>query len=68
MLPILRLELCTFENRERAHKVDIETFLKARRSIRRFRFKSSFRSWLFQIAMGVCVAELKKEECSRILS
>ena len=39
-----------------------ETFLKAYRSIHRFRFESAFSTWLYRIALNTCKNRLKSSE------
>lgn len=45
-----------------------EVFLRAYRSIKKFRFQSSFSTWLTQIAINQCIYHLKKRERFRSLS
>src|SRR5881628_2425651 len=46
---ILRLAFHMLGNREEAREVFQETFLKAYRSLGRFRFESSFYTWVYRI-------------------
>src|SRR5881397_3192537 len=46
---ILRLAFHMLGNREEAREVFQETFLKAYRSLNRFRFESSFYTWIYRI-------------------
>jgi RNA polymerase sigma-70 factor (ECF subfamily) len=39
-----------------------EVFLHCFRSIRRFRFRSSFETWLYRIALNRCISYMKKKE------
>ena len=50
---ILRLAFHMLGNREEAREVFQETFLKAYRSLSRFRFESSFYTWIYRIATNV---------------
>ena len=52
-------------NREDAQDVYQETFLKAYRSINRFRFKSRFYTWIYRIATNVCLDHLRKQQKKR---
>ena len=49
---ILRLAFHMLGNREEAREVFQETFLKAYRSLSRFRFESSFYTWIYRIAIN----------------
>ena len=49
---ILRLAFHMLGNREEAREVFQETFLKAYRSLHRFRFESSFYTWIYRIAIN----------------
>ena len=52
---ILRLAFHMLGDREQARDVYQETFMKAYRSIGRFRFDSSFYTWIYRIAKNVCI-------------
>ena len=52
---ILRLAFHMLGNREEAREVFQETFLKAFRSLNRFRFESSFYTWIYRIATSVWI-------------
>ena len=62
---ILRLALRMMGNREDAQDVYQETFLNAYRSVTRFRFKSSFYTWIYRIATNVCYDHLRKQQMKR---
>ncbi len=49
-------------NREEAREVFQETFLKAYRSLGRFRFESSFYTWIYRIATNVSLDHLRKRQ------
>src|SRR3989442_500342 len=49
-------------NREEAREVFQETFLKAYRSLSRFRFESSFYTWVYRIATNVSLDHLRKRQ------
>jgi RNA polymerase sigma-70 factor (ECF subfamily) len=52
-------------NREDAQEVFQETFLKAFRSLHRFRFESSFYTWVYRIATNVGLDRLRKRNTLR---
>jgi RNA polymerase sigma-70 factor (ECF subfamily) len=59
---ILRLAFHMLGNREEAREVFQETFLKAFRSLARFRFESSFYTWIYRIATNVSLDHLRKRQ------
>ena len=59
---ILRLAFHMLGNREEAREVFQETFLKAFRSLSRFRFESSFYTWVYRIATNVSLDHLRKRQ------
>jgi len=59
---ILRLAFHMLGNREEAREVFQETFLKAYRSLGRFRFESSFYTWVYRIATNVSLDHLRKRQ------
>jgi RNA polymerase sigma-70 factor (ECF subfamily) len=59
---ILRLAFHMLGNREEAREVFQETFLKAYRSLNRFRFESSFYTWIYRIATNVSLDHLRKRQ------
>jgi RNA polymerase sigma-70 factor (ECF subfamily) len=59
---ILRLAFHMLGNREEAREVFQETFLKAYRSLNRFRFESSFYTWIYRIATNVGLDHLRKRQ------
>src|SRR5215831_8538379 len=56
---ILGLTLRLLENRDEAKEAYQETFLKIFRSIGRFRHQSSFDTWVYRIAINVCLDRLR---------
>jgi RNA polymerase sigma-70 factor (ECF subfamily) len=62
---ILRLAFHMLGNREEAREVFQETFLKAFRSLHRFRFESSFYTWVYRIATNVSLDHLRKRQILR---
>jgi RNA polymerase sigma-70 factor (ECF subfamily) len=59
---VLRLAFHMLGNREEAREVFQETFLKAYRSLSRFRFESSFYTWIYRIATNVGLDHLRKRQ------
>jgi len=59
---ILRLAFHMLGDREKAREVFQETFLKAYRSLNRFRFESSFYTWIYRIATNVGLDYLRKRQ------
>jgi RNA polymerase sigma-70 factor (ECF subfamily) len=59
---ILRLAFHMLGDREKAREVFQETFLKAFRSLNRFRFESSFYTWIYRIATNVGLDYLRKRQ------
>jgi RNA polymerase sigma-70 factor (ECF subfamily) len=57
-----RLAFHMLGNREEAREVFQETFLKAFRSLARFRFESSFYTWIYRIATNVSLDHLRKRQ------
>ena len=59
---VLRLTLHMLGNRDDARDAYQETFMKAFRSIERFRGQSSFYTWILRIATNVCLDRLKNRQ------
>ena len=59
---ILRLAFHMLGNREEAQEVFQDTFLKAYRSLSRFRSDSSFYTWIYRIATNVALDRLRKRK------
>lgn len=49
-------------NREDAEEVSQDSFLKAYRSIREFRMKSSFSTWLFRIVYNTAISKIRSRK------
>jgi RNA polymerase sigma-70 factor (ECF subfamily) len=62
---ILRLAFHMLGNREEAREVFQDTFLKAYRSLGRFRSESSFYTWIYRIATNVALDRLRKRQTLR---
>lgn len=52
------------KNREEAEEISQDTFLKAYRSLRKFRKESKFSTWLYRIVYNLCVSQLRKKKQS----
>jgi len=50
------------KNREEAEEIAQDTFLKAYRSLRKFRKESKFSTWLYRIVYNLCVSHLRKNK------
>jgi RNA polymerase sigma-70 factor (ECF subfamily) len=59
---ILRLAFHMLGSREEAREVFQDTFLKAYRSLGRFRSESSFYTWIYRIATNVALDRLRKRQ------
>lgn len=57
-----------FSNREDADDVVQEVFLKVYRSVKRFKRKSSFYTWLYRIALNTAINALKKKRRRQSMS
>ncbi len=55
-------------NREDASDLAQETFIKAFQSIKRFKGKSSFFTWLYRIALNTSLTHLRKNKLRRFFS
>ncbi|MDR0725826.1 MAG: RNA polymerase sigma factor [Prevotellaceae bacterium] len=50
------------ENREDAEDITQEVFIKAFKSLDRFREESAFSTWLYRIAYNTCISELRQRK------
>jgi RNA polymerase sigma-70 factor (ECF subfamily) len=50
------------KNREEAEEVAQDTFLKAYRSLKKFKKQSKFSTWLYKIVYNQCISELRKKK------
>lgn len=53
-------------NEEDASDITQEAFLKAYKSIKKFNAKSSFGTWIYRIAVNVCIDELRKRKKTKL--
>ena len=49
-------------NREEAEEITQDAFLKAYRSLKEFKKKSKFSTWLYKIVYNLCVSQLRKKK------
>ena len=59
---VLRLALNLMRRPEDARDVYQESFLKVYRNLHRFRFESSFYTWLYRIVTNVCLDHLRRRQ------
>jgi RNA polymerase sigma-70 factor, ECF subfamily len=59
---VLRLALRVIGSEQEAADVYQEVFLKVYRSLVRFRFQSSFSTWLYRVVMNVCLDHLRRQK------
>ncbi len=50
------------ENREEAEEVAQDAFLKAYKSLKKFKQESKFSTWLYKIVYNQCITELRKKK------
>ena len=50
------------KNREEAEEVAQDAFMKAYRSLKKFRKESKFSTWLYRIVYNLCVSQLRKNK------
>jgi len=62
---VLRLALQIVRSPEAARDLYQETFLRIYRSLQRFRFKSQFSTWVYRLAMNVCLDYLRRQNVRR---
>jgi len=62
---VLRLALRMMRSEEEARDIYQEAFLKAYRSIREFRGRSSFKTWLFRIVTNLCLDRARRQSGRR---
>ncbi len=58
---VLRLALQVVRSPEEARDLFQEAFLKIYRSLGRFRFQSSFSTWVYRVVMNVCYDHLRRQ-------
>lgn len=62
---VLRLALSLLRSPEDARDVYQEAFLRVYRNLHRFRFDSSFETWLYRIVTNLCLDQLRKRKTRR---
>jgi len=58
---VLRLALHVVRSEDEARDLFQEAFLKIYRSLPRFRFQSSFSTWVYRVVMNVCLDYLRRQ-------
>ncbi len=61
---IYRTAFRMINNQEDALDLTQEIFLKAYKNINKYNFKSQFSTWLYKLAINVCIDELRKQKKS----
>jgi len=59
---VLRLALKVVRSPDEAADLYQEAFLKVYRSLARFRFESSFSTWIYRVVMNVCLDHLRRQK------
>jgi RNA polymerase sigma-70 factor (ECF subfamily) len=55
-------------NRDDVDDIAQEVFIRVYRSLPKFKFHSSFFSWIYRITMNLCIDEIRKRKIRRMLS
>ncbi len=58
---VLRLAMRVVKSEDEAADLYQEAFLKVYRSLGRFRFESSFSTWLYRVVVNVCLDHLRRQ-------
>lgn len=58
----------TLGDRSQIEDLTQETFIRVYRSLDKFAFDSSFYSWLYRIAVNLCIDEIRRRKIKRTLS
>ena len=59
---IYTIALRMLKNHEEAEEIAQDTFLKAYKSLKNFKFKSKFSTWLYKIVYNLCISQLRKKK------
>ena len=59
---VFTLAIGMLKNREEAEEVSQDTFLKAYRSLAKFKGDSKFSTWLYKVAYNTCLDRIKKNK------
>ena len=62
---VLQLALRVVRSEEEAKDLYQEAFLKVYRSLPKFRFQSSFSTWLYRVVMNACLDSLRRQKARR---
>lgn len=65
---IANLIYLSMGNRDEVEDLSQEVFVRAYRSLPRFKFDASFFSWIYRIALNLCIDEIRKKKIRRVLS
>jgi len=58
----------TLGGREVVEDLSQEVFIRAYRSLAKFEFDASFYSWLYRIAVNLCIDEIRRRKIKRVFS
>lgn len=64
---ILKLAYQIVRNKEDAWDLSQETFLRAYRSLHKFKEKASFYTWIYKICINVCLSFIKKSKREKVI-
>jgi RNA polymerase sigma-70 factor (ECF subfamily) len=56
------IALRMLKNREEAEEISQDAFLKAYKSLKSFKKKSKFSTWLYKIVYNLCISKLRKKQ------
>lgn len=65
---VANLIYTTMGNRDDVEDIAQEVFIRAYRSLTRFKFDASFFSWIYRITMNLCIDEIRRRKIRRVLS
>ncbi len=65
---IANLIYLSMGNRDEVEDLVQEVFVRAYRSLPRFKFDASFFSWLYRIGLNLCIDEIRKKKIRRVVS
>lgn len=65
---VYRIALGMLGDHDEAADITQETFIRAFRSLKNFKFGSSFGTWLHRVTVNLCISHLRREKFHRYLS